>query len=65
MPIEVNENFIEPDLEKLPKNYDALDDLGTVQMDKANLSLENTSPRDISHLEQNLMSLPEFTPWIK
>ena len=43
------------------KNYDALHDLPTVQTDKANLSLENVSPADIPHLEQNLMSLLEFT----
>ena len=44
------------------QNYDGLPDLPTVQMDKAELSLENLLPRDILHLEQNLMSLPEFTP---
>ena len=62
MPIEVNEIFIEPDTEKLAQNYDALHDLLTAQMDKAELSLENTSPTDILHLEQNLMSLLQFTP---
>ena len=31
-------------------------------MDKAELSLENASPADMLHLEQNLMSLLEFTP---
>ena len=61
-PIQVNEIFIAPDIEKLATNYDQLHDLPTVQTDQANLSLENTSPADIPHLEQNLMSLPEFTP---
>ena len=31
-------------------------------MDEAELSLENKSPTDIPHLEQNVMSLPELTP---
>ena len=62
MPIEVNEMFITPDIEKLMQNYDALHDLATGQMDKAELSLQNTSSTDIPHLEQNLMSLLEFTP---
>ena len=61
IPIQVNEIFVAPDIEKLATNYDALHDLPTVQTDNANLSLENASPTDIPHLEQNLMSLPEFT----
>ena len=61
-PIEVNEIFIVPDTEKLTENYDATHDLPTVQTDKAELTLENTSPTDIPHLEQNSMSLLEFTP---
>ena len=44
------------------QDYNVLCDLPTAQMDKAELSLENASPADIPHLEQNLMSLPEFTP---
>ena len=52
--------FIASDIEKLATNYDALHDLPTLQMDKANLSLENASPADIPHLEQNVMSLTEF-----
>ena len=31
--------------------------------DEAKSSLENTSHTDIPQLEQNLMSLPEFTPY--
>ena len=62
MTIEVNEIFIESDIEKLKQKYDALHDLLTAQIGKAELSLENTSPADIQHLEQILMSLPEFTP---
>ena len=61
-PIKVNEIFIAPDIEKLPTDYDTLHDLLTVQTDNGNLSLENASPTDIPHLEQNLKSLPEFTP---
>ena len=62
MPTEVNKIFIAPDTEKLAKNYDTSCNLPAVQMDKANLSLENASPTDIPHLEPNLMSLLEFTP---
>ena len=62
MPIEVNYIFIAPNIEKVTQNYNALHDLPTVQMEKADLSLETTSPTDISHLEQNSMSLQEFTP---
>ena len=62
MPLEVNEIFIAPNIEKLMQNYDALNDLPTAQTDEAKLSLENTSPTDISQLEQNLMSLSELTP---
>ena len=49
-------------LEKLVQNYHALHDLPTAQIDKVEISLENTSPTGISHSEQNVMSLPEFTP---
>ena len=62
MPIEVNEIFIAPDNEKCTEKYDALHDLLTARINKVELSLENASPTDIPHLEQNLMSLPEFTP---
>ena len=61
MPIQVNEIFVAPDIKKLATNYNTLHDLPTVQTDNANLSLENASPTEIPHLEQNLMSLPEFT----
>ena len=61
MPIQVNKIFIAPNIEKLTTNYDALPDSSTVQIDNANLSLENASPADIPLLKQNLMSLPEFT----
>ena len=44
MPIEVNEIFIEPGIEKQTKNYDALADLPTVQMENANLSPEMHIP---------------------
>ena len=44
------------------QNYDAVPDLSTAQTDEAKLSLENVSPSDILHLEQNLMSLPELAP---
>ena len=44
------------------QNYDVLYDLPTAQMDKVELFLQNASPADIWHLEQNLMSLLEFTP---
>ena len=62
MPIKVNEITVASDVEKLATNYDAVHDLPTVQADNANLFLENASPIDIPHLEQNLMSLPELTP---
>ena len=62
MPIQVNEIFIAPDIEILAENYVVLHDLPTLQMDTANLSVENISPTHIPpHLEHNLMSLPEFT----
>ena len=60
--MEVNEIFFAPAIEKLKQNYEALHDLPTAQMDKPELSLENASPADIQHLEQNLMSLLEFIP---
>ena len=59
MPLEVNEIFISPNIEKLMPNYDALNELPTAQTDKAKLSIENTSLGDIPQLEQSLMSLPE------
>ena len=59
--IQVNKIFVAPYIEKLATDYDALPDLPTVQTENANLFLENASPRDIPHLEQNLRSLPEFT----
>ena len=61
-PLQVNEIFIAPNIEKLTQNDDALHDLPTAQTDEAKLSLENASPTEIPHLEQNLMSLPELTP---
>ena len=54
--------FSAPDIEKLTTNYDTLHDLPTVHMDKGNLPLENASSTDIPYLEQNLMSLSEFSP---
>ena len=51
MPLEVNDICIEPDIENLTQNYNALHDLSTAQTDKAELSLENASPTDIPHLE--------------
>ena len=62
MSIEVNEIFITPNIEKWTQNFNALHDLPTTQADKARMSLENVSPADIPHLEQNLMSLPELAP---
>ena len=62
MPLEVNEIFIAPNIEKHTQNYEALHDLPTARTDKAKLSLENAWPMDIQQLEQNLMSLPELTP---
>ena len=52
MPIGVNKIFIAPNIEKLMQNYNTLHDLPTAQMDKAELPLENTSPTEISHLQQ-------------
>ena len=57
MPIEVNKIFIAPDIEILVENCD----LPTVQVDRK-WSLENAPPTDIPHVEQNIMSLQEFTP---
>ena len=63
MLLEVSEDFIAPDIEKLAQTYDTLPNLPTLQTnDDVRLSLENASPRDIPQLEQNLMSLPELTP---
>ena len=42
-PLEVNEIFITPNIEKLMQNYDALYDLPNAQTDEAKLSLENAS----------------------
>ena len=62
MPMQVNEFFVAPGIEKLATNYIALHFLPTVQTDNASLSVENALPTDIPHMEQNLTSLPEFTP---
>ena len=62
MPVQVNEIFVTPEIEKQATSYDALHDLPTVQTDNAKLSLENALPTDILHLELNLMPLPEFVP---
>ena len=54
MPLEVNEIFIAPNIEKLMQTYDALHDLPTGQTNNdVKLSLENASPADIPQLEQN------------
>ena len=61
MPLEMNEVFIAPNIEKLMQTYDTLHDLPTgLTKDDIRLSLENTSPTDIPQVEQNLMSLPEL-----
>ena len=44
------------------QNYNTLNTLPGTQADEATISLENASPADIPHLEQNLMSLIELTP---
>ena len=63
MPLELNEFFIVPDIEKLMQTYDTLHDSPTGQInDDIKLSLENMSPADIPQLEQNSMSLLELTP---
>ena len=63
MPLEVNEIFIAPDIERLAQTYDTLHDLHIAQTkDDVQLSLENMLPTDIPQLEQNLMSLSELTP---
>ena len=62
MPLEVNENFISPNIETCVQNYDTLNDLPTAWTDEAKLCLENVSSTDIAQLEQNLMSLLELTP---
>ena len=49
MPIEVNEIFIAPNIEKLVQNYNELHDLSTAQTDKAELSLKMHHPQ-ISHI---------------
>ena len=62
-PLEVNEVFIAPDIERLMQTYDTFHDLHTaLTNDDIKLSLENALPTDISHLEQKLMSLLELTP---
>ena len=62
MPLDVNEVFIAPNIEKLMQNYAALHDLSIAQTnDETKLSLENVSPTDIPQLEQNLMSLSDLT----
>ena len=62
MPKEGKEILIASNIENLIQNYDTLHDLPTTQTDEARLSLENASPTDIPHLEQNLIFLPELTP---
>ena len=49
-PVEVNEIFIAPDIEKLTQ---MMTHCMTVQMDETKLTLENASPADIHHLEKN------------
>ena len=62
-PLEVNEAFITPDIERLMQAYDMLHDSPTVQTgDDIKLSLENVLPIDIPQLEENLMSLLELSP---
>ena len=61
-PLEGNEVFITPNVEKFTEYYDTLHDLPNEQTDKLKLSLENASPADNPHLVQNLMSLLELTP---
>ena len=46
-PLEVNEIFIAPNVEKITHNYDALHDLLITQTDEVKQSLENASPLDI------------------
>ena len=61
-PLEVNEVIIMPDIERLAQTYDTLHDPTTYQTgDNVKLSLENTSPADISQIKGNLMSLLELT----
>ena len=63
MPLEVNEVFIAPDIERLTEIYDTLHDLPAGQTnDDIKLSLENVSPTDILQLEKGLMCQLELTP---
>ena len=63
MPLEVNEVFIAPDIERLTQTYDTLQNSPIAQTNEdTKLSLENAPPIDIPHLEQNLMSLLELIP---
>ena len=48
--LEVNEVFINHNVEKLMQNYDALHNLTTKQTDEAKLSLENAPPIHIFHI---------------
>ena len=61
-PIEVQEIFIKPSIENLIQNNDTKKIWPVMQTEESKLSLENTSPEDITHLEQKLMSLPELIP---
>ena len=61
MPLEVNEVFIAPIIEKVMQTYNPLHDLPTGQTnDDFKMSLENALPTDIPQLEPNLMSLLEL-----
>ena len=59
----LNQVFIVHDIKKLMQTCDTLHDLliGHTH-DDVRLSLGNVLPTNIPQLEQNLMSLPEFTP---
>ena len=62
-PLEVNEAFTTPDIDRLMQTYDTLHDSPAAQTgDNVKLSLENVSPADIQQLEENLMSLLELIP---
>ena len=43
------------------QNYDTPKTLPVTQTEESMLSLDDASPEEIPHLEQKLMSLPEFT----
>ena len=44
------------------QNYETLKTLHVTQTEEFKLSLDSESHKDIPHLEQNFMSLPELTP---